>query len=755
MGKIEDTSKQAETQHLSYVLQVIGAEKNKLQIHLHTHSQQFYGQAKTAEELKIKTGSVEALAETSMATKAHEQALTLAHHRMSADQKRIIVLGRMKESPYFARIDFREDEAPETLYIGIASLYQKDSSPLIVDWRAPIANLYYEGEIGPAYYETQDGKIDVELLLKRQYKIEHGELLFYYDADQVIGDDFLLDILSEDSNDHMKNIVSTIQKEQNRIIRDTHSKIMLIQGIAGSGKTSSLLQRVAYLLYHHRKWLTIDQVLMFSPNNLFSEYISTVLPSLGEDELPTTTLTNFVNYLLKGYQIQQDNSEAAFLAGNNDEAAYYKNSFQIFVALEQYLKDITAVGPIFKDIRLKKEIIFSKQLIREIYQQTNPNLKVHQRLALTAEQLLERLKKIMQQERHKKWIKDQVQAQILKIYEKDPNLADDQQTIQRLEKRLSKQLTARIFRRITRQIKRKEIVNFDKQYLHFLLTISEKTIDFDLKKALQTDRKRVHNSLKEHVVTAEDGILLLILRFGILGNEQLSLPKGRFIFIDEMQDWTPLQVAMLRLLYPKANYTFCGDLNQTVFGNQTIVADFRKLFSGKEITSIQLTTSYRSTEEIMDFASSLLPDHREFEFTARHGVKPVLIEGDSKERQLAWLRKRIKQEKKGWRTAILTKDSAAAKKLSEHFPEAALIVRESQSLQHETVILPSFLAKGLEFDQVFLWGIDSADFRSEQDRLSLYTMTTRGMHEVYLLSENVPPILEAAIEQHLIDKKMI
>lgn len=199
----------------------------------------------------------------------------------------------MRGNPYFARIDFKEDAEAETLYLGIASLRDSTEETVIIDWRAPIANLYYEGELGATNYETYDITVDVELLVKRQFKIRDGQILSMVDTSEAINDDFLLEILDEASSNHMKNIVSTIQKAQNQIIRDTHSKLLVVEGIAGSGKTSALLQRVAYLLYHNRKWLDNEHVLLFSPNHIFSDYISTVLPSLGESGIPTETFKSF------------------------------------------------------------------------------------------------------------------------------------------------------------------------------------------------------------------------------------------------------------------------------------------------------------------------------------------------------------------------------------------------------------------------------------------------------------------------------
>ena len=353
---------------------------------------------------RIQGGSFEALAETMADTRQHEAELLVRYQSLASQEKRQRALRLMLENPYFARIDFKEDQEAETLYLGIASLRDLQEETVVIDWRAPIANLYYEGTLGQTQYEAHDAIIPIELLLKRQFKIREGHILSMVDTSEAINDDFLLEILDEASSNHMKNIVATIQRSQNEIIRDTRSKVLVVEGIAGSGKTSALLQRVAYLLYHNRKWLDNEQVLLFSPNHIFSDYISTVLPSLGESGIPTETFKTFLSALLPTYQIHTEEShEEVFLSGQDDRVLRTKSSFAIVQELYKYVDRITEFGPLFRDLKLNQEVLISKKQIRNWYQEANPELPMYQRMQLLQTKLLKKIGGLEKDEMKKDW----------------------------------------------------------------------------------------------------------------------------------------------------------------------------------------------------------------------------------------------------------------------------------------------------------------------------------------------------------------
>nr|WP_270094899.1 RNA polymerase recycling motor HelD [Enterococcus faecium] len=743
--------KQLEQTHVDETIELIQIEQNMLDTKQQELTQEMNHSTKDTANHKIRAGSNEDFYESAVEYRQHEQELLLKYHTLEAQQKRLQTLSVMKDSPYFARIDFKEDRETETLYLGIASLRDLAEETIVIDWRAPIANLYYEGEIGPAFYETETDRIDVDLQLKRQFKIQEGRILSMVDTSEVINDDFLLEILDESSSNHMKNIVSTIQKAQNAIIRDTTSKVMLIEGIAGSGKTSALLQRIAFLLYHNRKWLEAENVLLFSPNHLFSDYISTVLPSLGESGVPTQTFKNYLVQLLPEFSLlDEQQQESGFLLGEKDPIQVMKSGLTLVDQIDRYIQGITNYGPLFRDMKINGRTILSKESIRQWYKETNEQLPLHHRLSLLQTKLLKKLGGLQKDETRQQWVKDLAEEQLQELYATDPNLEYTEQKERSLRKKLANQIVRKRFRRIHRGIMNYQFVNITKQYLHFLQTVplSLLTRHKISETRWQEHLTTVRTHLRQRELRQEDAVLFFLLM-------RRTYPvtvthKARYIFIDEMQDFAPSQVALLQALFPKANLTFCGDLNQNVFGNETIVGSLEDLFVDREVTRFQLTTSYRSTKEITDFANHFIAKEHQVETTARKGDLPLLIQGTTDDIKLNWLADAIRTTQgkaRYWRTAIIAKTQEECEALYAQLPDelkqqVQLILNESDFMKRSIILLPAFLAKGLEFDRVFLWDVDAEHFSSQQDKLILYTMCTRAMHELTLFtSNNESPLL--------------
>ncbi|HCK2912750.1 TPA: AAA family ATPase [Enterococcus faecium] len=743
--------KQLEQTHVDETIELIQIEQNMLDTKQQELTQEMNHSTKDTANHKIRAGSNEAFYESAVEYRQHEQELLLKYHTLEAQQKRLQTLSVMKDSPYFVRIDFKEDRETETLYLGIASLRDLAEETIVIDWRAPIANLYYEGEIGPAFYETETDRIDVDLQLKRQFKIQEGRILSMVDTSEVINDDFLLEILDESSSNHMKNIVSTIQKAQNAIIRDTTSKVMLIEGIAGSGKTSALLQRIAFLLYHNRKWLEAENVLLFSPNHLFSDYISTVLPSLGESGVPTQTFKNYLVQLLPEFSLlDEQQQESGFLLGEKDPIQVMKSGLTLVDQIDRYIQGITNYGPLFRDMKINGRTILSKESIRQWYKETNEQLPLHHRLSLLQTKLLKKLGGLQKDETRQQWVKDLAEEQLQELYATDPNLEYTEQKERSLRKKLANQIVRKRFRRIHRGIMNYQFVNITKQYLHFLQTVplSLLTRHKISETRWQEHLTTVRTHLRQRELRQEDAVLFFLLM-------RRTYPvtvthKARYIFIDEMQDFAPSQVALLQALFPKANLTFCGDLNQNVFGNETIVGSLEDLFVDREVTRFQLTTSYRSTKEITDFANHFIVKEHQVETTARKGDLPLLIQGTTDDIKLNWLADTIRTTQgkaRYWRTAIIAKTQEECEALYAQLPDelkqqVQLILNESDFMKRSIILLPAFLAKGLEFDRVFLWDVDAEHFSSQQDKLILYTMCTRAMHELTLFtSNNESPLL--------------
>ena len=736
------TTRELEKKQLVKMIQLIDNEKEIIKKQQEQSIDSLQDQLKEVADKKINTGSEEAFYESVVEYQQHEQDLLLRYQTSEAQKKRMQTLSVMEKSPYFARIDFKEGLEPEeTLYLGIASLRDKNEDTLVIDWRAPIANLYYEGTLGPTSYSTDTDSFDVELLLKRQFKIQDGEMISMVDTAENINDDFLLEILDEASSGQMKNIVSTIQQAQNEIIRDTSNKVLLIEGIAGSGKTSALLQRIAFLMYRNRKWLEDDQILLFSPNHLFSDYISQVLPSLGESEVPTRTFKDFLQQLLPKYGItSEEEDESHFLSGKNDNIGKLLNSLELVRRIDGYIESITAVGPLFRDLKIKGELYISKKQIRQWYKDTNPNLPLYQRSQLLQTKLLKKIGGLERDELRKPWVKEETEERLQELFENDPHQEYTEENERRLRKKIRMQLVRKKFRSLTIGVKNFQFINNPKQYLHFLQQVPQSILnDFNLTKTQWHEYLvKVKQQFRNRQLSQEDGILFFLLSKGLfpISNEQ----KARFIFIDEMQDFPPSQVALLRTLYPKAGISLCGDLNQKVFGNETIVDSLDYLFPDESLARYQLTTSYRSTKEITDFANQFLTQEDQVKTTARNGKVPTLISAETNEKLVqALLNESFATHKNHphWRIAIIGKTVEECEKLYAQFDEQTqhdiqLITSEDDFMKRNIMIIPAYLAKGLEFDSVFAWNIGE-NFSTHHDQLVLYTIATRAMHELTLL----------------------
>ncbi|KAF1296808.1 DNA helicase [Enterococcus sp. JM4C] len=752
--------KQIEQQHVTETITLINLEKQLLSQQNKQAAQEMEQQSKETSAFKIRTGSNESFYESVVEYRQHEQELLIKYNSVATQEKRIKTLTTMSDSPYFARIDFKEENEVETLYLGIASLRNKDEETLVIDWRAPIANLYYEGELGEAYYESVDEQLQVELLLKRQFKIKEGQILSMVDTSEAINDDFLLEILDEASSSRMKNIVATIQKSQNQIIRDSQSKVMLIEGIAGSGKTSALLQRVAFILYHNRKWLESEQVLLFSPNHLFTDYISTVLPSLGESGIPTQTFRNYIEQLLPGLELKEEvNREELFLSGDENKIERLKSGLYLVKQMTRYTKAITEFGPLFRDLKLDGRIVVPKEKIRGWYQATNVQLPMYQRMVLLQTKLMNKLGGLQNEERKQSWVKEMVDIKIEEVFEANPDMDYTEEKEKSIRKKIAKQLVEKKFRKIERLIQNYRFINAQKQYLHFLQNVSPKILaDKGITQEQWNDSlKELRQHLKNKEIPQEDAVLFFLLLKKLHPVDVLQ--KARYIFVDEMQDFSPAQVALLRQLYPKANMTFCGDLNQKVFGNETIVASINDLFPEQPVTRFQLTTSYRSTKEITDFANQFLAQEEQVETTARDGKLPTLVQSSKEGDTLNWLLKHLtetKEQAQYWRTAIICKHAEDCQDLYDKLPstlhsEVQLIVDEDDFMKRSLIIIPAYLAKGLEFDRVFAWNVGAETFSTEQDKLVLYTICTRAMHELTLLANQQASQLVANQNANLVE----
>ena len=425
-------------------------------------------------------------------TSIKQQAELLAERERTHGQthKQLKHLDRLKKSPYFGRIDFHEEgeKTADQIYIGVGSLMDEhDEQFLIYDWRAPISSLYYDFSPGEAAYNTPSGMIEGTMELKRQFIIKEGQLKGMFDTGVTIGDTLLQEVLGGNANTQMKSIVATIQREQNHIIRNERSKFLIVQGVAGSGKTSAALQRVAYLLYRYRNTLSSDNIMLFSPNPLFNSYVATVLPELGEENMEQTTYQQYLlTRLGKQFHVEDPFSQMEYTLTAASEPGYdtrmnsirYKASIEYKEQIDRYVDLLSEQGLIFKNITFRGIKIVSAEEIYKIFYSLDPTISIPNRMKLTSEQLLEIIRKQERLERTKDWVMEEAELldkedylevfnRVQKQQDRMEETFDDAEREQRI---LVKAIVNKHFKSIRQAVKRYRFLNIKAIYRQLFMS---------------------------------------------------------------------------------------------------------------------------------------------------------------------------------------------------------------------------------------------------------------------------------------------
>lgn len=354
---------QKEQARVDWVVEVIDLQIATLQGQVGTVKKEIVGLRQHFwDDVTVNVDDPDDAVETAASMKQQAEVLAERERRHRHAHQQLTVLEKLKSSPYFGRIDFLEagDSAADRIYLGIASLMdEKEEEFLIYDWRAPVSSLYYDYPPGPAQYETPGGTIRGTMELKRQFVIRDGRIKSLFDTGVTIGDTLLQEVLGKQANTRMKSIVATIQKEQNRIIRNEKSRYLVVQGVAGSGKTSAALQRVAYLMYRYREVLLPEQILLFSPNPMFNNYVSTVLPELGETNMDQTTMPIYLEQRLgKDFQLEDPFTQMEYALTASEKPGYavrmagirFKASLDFMHVLDRYCDKLGREGLLFRDL---------------------------------------------------------------------------------------------------------------------------------------------------------------------------------------------------------------------------------------------------------------------------------------------------------------------------------------------------------------------------------------------------------------------
>ena len=603
---------------------------------------------------------------------------------------------KMQDSPFFGRVDFRYDgdEEAETFYIGIGNLSESAGSlPLVYDWRAPVSGLFYDYDKGPASYEAPSGIFEGEVTSKWQYKIRKGKMLYEFESDVKIDDEILGAELGSNGEVQLKNIVRTIQKEQNEIIRNTKDKIMVIQGAAGSGKTSVALHRIAYLLYHDRENLKSSNVLILSPNGVFADYISHILPELGEENIREMSFDLFAYRELKDIvgdcEDRYDQIEHTVLNPKIQDICREKQSPEFVSKLDGFVLRLEDELMNFRDVEYRGCTLSEKEIIDLFY------------FKFLDVPLLSRMHSVAE------YFIDQVETL------RDRDLSDEE-----------REEVMECFRSMY------ETRDCYVLYSRFL----EK----------EGYRPLPHCQIEKRRLRYEDVYPVLYLKYTLY---QCRNHHGiKHVVVDEMQDYSWIQYLLIHKMFP-CRMTILGDKAQTMEDETQDVLKFLPKIFGKDIRKIVMNRSYRNTMEVAQYANHLT-GIEDMELFERHGETVDERTFSSTEEALEtvlekWLNRREEFETEA--LIFLTEREAEhaflyiEKRLKEIAPEAenqlCYMNRDSQSFKKGLTVTTFYLAKGLEFDQVF--GIFEEDRESGLQCQAEYITATRALHELHMyMTEN-------------------
>lgn len=666
--------------------------------------------------------------------------------------------------PYFARVDFLEQGTSniQKLYIGKMSLLRnKDQETIIIDWRAPIATLYYEGRLGEASFESLEGKICGDIRLKRQYGIEQAELKEIYDIDITTNDDFLQAALGSSKDNRLKDIVSTIQAEQNKVIRADMWKPLIVQGAAGGGKTTIALHRIAYLLYNYGKNLKPKNFMIIAPNTFFLSYISEVLPDLGVENVLQTTFEDFaINIIGKKYKIMSPNDKLASFISSRDKSYYsnlikristFKSSLEFKAVIDRYLEKVQEMFIPEEDFKLDTYVLLTYEEIKALFMSEYCSLPMTQRILEIKKTLVNKVKykkAPILEEVEKKYDRkiDEVREKmddcperrkaIIELTEKrDAHLKkirEDSKTI--VKEYISKCTT------MTPMEHYKSLFSDDGLFCD----LAKGIIDEELLRQVATETLAI---LENNIVEVEDLAPLMYIKHSIYGlDEKIEV---RHVVIDEAQDYSLFQLFILKRIIGGNSFSILGDLCQGIYSYRGInnwKEAAENIFGEDNYDFLTLGQSYRTTIEIMNAANSVIKflnnaAFQEAKPVIRHGDEvKVTIRNDMKEMCESIAENITRINKEGFKSAaIICKTLEECKKIKEHLKRLGfdihIITGKEKEYSGGVVLIPSYLVKGLEFDVVVVANANKEQYTTKElDVKLLYIAMTRPLHRLYIYS---------------------
>lgn len=697
--------------------------------------------------------------------------LILAQNIQDFANKDLHKYSESKDNPYFARINFKEKiRDVESFYIGKFGLIDEvNNEEVVIDWRAPLANLYYSGTFGAASYTAPMGEIQGELLLKRKFQVKDGKIVNIFDEGvnelivpvsedgEELVDEFLKINLEENMSKKLKDVVNTIQREQNEIIRAYKNKPIIIQGSAGSGKTTVALHRLAYLVYTYGDEMNNRNILVVAPNQLFLDYISDILPNLGVSNVKQSTFEELCSAILniKYKIITKDKKLAHIMECKDEEEIKYitasskiKGTMSYKTIMDRFIKYLERKSSEVEDILVDEYILFSAKEIRRLYIKDLGNLPINKRkdeinkyfkgkLKNRIEEIKEKIEniyffKIKDIKDRKDISEEDKRKEIIKTYDERDEL------IGGLKTKGSKAL-----KEFFGSWKKISVVDSYINLYNDEEVFSSVTDNCLPKKLADYMRDEINNNIATKNIDCDDLTALTYLQLkleGVVGENYIHT------VIDEAQDYSLMQFNVLKEISKNNSMTIVGDLGQGIYNYKGInswESLIEKVFS-EDATYITLSQSYRSTVEIIEFANRVLEKQKLNIKPAlpilRHGDEPRVINAkeDEEIRVIDSLLEEIYSKNKKT-VAIICKTYTECKELHKRLKNESKykweLIEESQSkLDIDSLIIPSYMTKGLEFDATIVYNCDEDMYRNEVlDKKLLYVALTRALHLQYVM----------------------
>ncbi|EGP5632497.1 ATP-dependent DNA helicase IV [Enterococcus faecium] len=705
-----NTQKQLEEAYLKNVYQKLIDKRNELRESMDTAKVEGNQSLKEmAGELRLNFDSYLDNLDTFSMIEMKNREIDQMNIKQKNAENQLAKIERLLKSPYFGKVvvDFLDNEPKESFYIGTANFTDDADENLVYDWRSPIAELFYNNMIGPSSYTVRQNKIDTVIKERRQFILERDRLVKFFDTSVAIQDDVLLEVLGQDETNEMKAITATIQSEQNTIIRDVKSQNILVNGVAGSGKTSAIMQRIAYLLYLYRDTMTSDDLLILSPNHRFIDYISNVLPSLGERNPLNLTILQLVSQL-SAEEIEGEEAYFKRITKENvSEQAEHLRS-------KEYIDDLKRSDPLFLDhpdfirgLTKNGKTVLSKKTIEKIYEKVPAHPKLIDRLQATKKALMSEWKNHLLKQAKSPAVQNQVlsltEDRQLKLF--GELISDDSEQSIAV---YARKLLQKNYRKITRQIE--EMAWVDEHRLF------ERIYE-----------KRYGSAyVWQHTRTVDEAVILLAIHHLLV--EKVNVPAFRYLLIDEVQDYTLAQLGLLIELFPKTHFTLVGDENQAIFNSSTTFADIMRCFDDYHlpIHRYDLRNNYRSSGAITELFKTYAVDQEKIDIVSirPQGKEPEYRSFRSSEELLEILAE-ILASLKGEKAAIITQTEEETQTLQESIKKSSYGLENCQ-------IIPLSLAKGLEFDHVILYPFEN-NRDEKRRRRQMYTAISRGMKSIVVL----------------------